>query len=452
MSTVLRFAFAACLLCLFTRNLGPETLPKSTATKRPSQLQELSTLHSSQNVSGKMHGNQWSLRLVPSNNTVDVDFVSCGGHVPKDYSFMDVVIVNMVPTCSTKHVVRQLLGLYSFRKIFFITKHLEFCTFVKSISSIIVCMHEDEVIPGVTYKKLEQKSKTIIAYQGISNRVGWYFAMMLKIGVGHYLQDLSEYFLVWDSDNIPIVPQEFFSPDGRMRFCANPMGVKPAGYVSGYGKFHKLVTGMDLLRPNKTKSLRVAPNEPIFNFVCGYIVAYRPYVTELIHHMEQYTLKTQKLSHEDRNYPWNILYLANIAIRDNYYWADYDSYPSWVANVHPDAYVADFSVTFTRNPGVEIVRVNTDAYGKWQCCLSDDRICTLSRKEDSEPGGYHSFLIWEEHKMRYRGNNQCLDRLPNELTYALIKTDFLNTHYPKTFVDTKEIVKQAKRQVKESRD
>mmetsp|Transcript_26505 Transcript_26505/g.84872 ORF Transcript_26505/g.84872 Transcript_26505/m.84872 type:complete len:802 (+) Transcript_26505:329-2734(+) len=339
----------------------------------------------------------------------------------KDYSFMDAVLVNMVPGCSTTQVVQRLFRVYSFRKVFFIAKSKSFCPYIESMDARMVCMQEDDLMPGVTYQGLDDRSPEIKKFQGVSNRVGWYYAMFLKIGVGHFLPGLSDYYLVWDSDNIPLEPIDFFTKDGRMNFCANPMGVKPAGYVTGYGKFHKMVTGYDMLRPNISGKLVQDPKEPVFNFVCGYIVGYRPYATELIEHITAYMKKKfPSLPPRDQSYPWNILALANVAIKENYYWADYDSYPSWVAQKHPERYNADFSVHFLRNPGLLIER-GIGAEGNKlqrfpvspaslpsthtsyippsilhflsQCCMPDGDVCAIAKKHYQ--GKLPHFLIWE---------------------------------------------------------
>eukprot|EP00854_Cymbomonas_tetramitiformis_P022977 gene22977-27792_t len=263
----------------------------------------------------------------------------------------------MVLTCTTRAVIERLLAFHSFRKLFFITKHSEFCTVVEKFSSRVVCIQEDAVLPGVSYDLLNKRGANIRSFQGIGNRVGWYYAMFLKIGVGKFLDDLSDYYVVWDSDNIPSAPLNFLTPDNRLNFCANPLGAnRPATYdPKGYGYMHHLTTGLRLIRPNKTGALQPDHANNMFNFVCGYIVGYRPYVVELISHMEWYIQKTQPdLPANSMRYPFNIFYLANKKFKQELYWADYDTYPSWVANMHPDAYAADFTISYTRNPSVVV--------------------------------------------------------------------------------------------------
>ena len=76
-----------------------------------------------------------------------------------------------------------------------------------------------------------------------------------------------------------------------------------------------------------------------------------------------------------------------------------------------------------------------DAPAKFSCCLTHKRICALSRapsateqlagksasssKSSSSTDGVH-IVIWEEHKMRYRGtSSQCTDLMPAALESAI---------------------------------
>lgn len=75
----------------------------------------------------------------------------------------------------------------------------------------VVCLDENAVIPGITYKSLVGKSPGLQKYQGVSNRIGWYLQQYLKLGVALHIPDLSDYYLVWDADNIPVKPIKFFT-------------------------------------------------------------------------------------------------------------------------------------------------------------------------------------------------------------------------------------------------
>ena len=52
-----------------------------------------------------------------------------------------------------------------------------------------------------------------------TNRVGWYLQQYLKLGVAVHIPDLSDYYLVWDADNIAVRPIELFSTVHEVGRC-----------------------------------------------------------------------------------------------------------------------------------------------------------------------------------------------------------------------------------------
>lgn len=68
--------------------------------------------------------------------------------------------------------------------------------------------NENEIIPGLTFAAVK---KLKIELSGTGRRTGWYFQQFLKMGYAEVCED--EYYLVWDSDTIPLHPISFFDED-----------------------------------------------------------------------------------------------------------------------------------------------------------------------------------------------------------------------------------------------
>ena len=360
-----------------------------------------------------------------------------------EYTDMDVVIVMVAPVCTTQQVVERLNFHYHFRKIYFVVKQVEICPYLRSLAKNIICLDENEVIPGVTYSSLSERGEKLkqIGQKEGSNRVGWYLQQYLKLGVALHVKDLSEYYLVWDADNIATRPLELVrettnSENYSVRFCANPVTHKSTGYA----KFYKRIVGDKLMKPGGYPK---DPKGDSFNYVCGFMVMKREYVREMTDYITNY-LKTgedshllQHLSEEEKRFPWDIHAIANEVATvqgGHYYFSEYDTYGSWVQKMHPGEHQVDYSSEYARNPTVAVAPSSlTEAElkklmrnpknplpYKFPCCMKHEKICERARKAARTSDGLVHILVWEEHKMRYRGmSSQCTDALPRELKEAL---------------------------------
>ena len=360
-----------------------------------------------------------------------------------EYTDMDVVIVMVAPVCTTQQVVERLNFHYHFRKIYFVVKQVEICPYLRSLAKNIICLDENEVIPGVTYSSLSERGEKLkqIGQKEGSNRVGWYLQQYLKLGVALHVKDLSEYYLVWDADNIATRPLELVkettkSENYAVRFCANPVTHKSTGYA----KFYKRIVGDKLMKPGGYPK---DPKGDSFNYVCGFMVMKKEYVREMTNYITHY-LKTgadshllQHLREEEKRFPWDIHAVANeVATVEggHYYFSEYDTYGSWVQKMHSDEHQVDYSSEYARNPTVAVAPSSlTEAEFKklarnpknplpykFPCCMKHEKICERARKAARSSDGLVHVLVWEEHKMRYRGtSSQCTDALPRELKEAM---------------------------------
>ena len=360
-----------------------------------------------------------------------------------EYTDMDVVIVMVAPVCTTQQVVERLNFHYHFRKIYFVVKQVEICPYLRSLAKNIICLDENEVIPGVTYSSLSERGEKLkqIGQKEGSNRVGWYLQQYLKLGVALHVKDLSEYYLVWDADNIATRPLELVkettkSENYAVRFCANPVTHKSTGYA----KFYKRIVGDKLMKPGGYPK---DPKGDSFNYVCGFMVMKKEYVREMTNYITHY-LKTgadshllQHLREDEKRFPWDIHAVANeVATVEggHYYFSEYDTYGSWVQKMHSDEHQVDYSSEYARNPTVAVAPSSlTEAEFKklarnpknplpykFSCCMKHEKICERARKAARSSDGLVHVLVWEEHKMRYRGtSSQCTDALPRELKEAM---------------------------------
>jgi uncharacterized membrane protein YgcG len=239
-------------------------------------------------------------------------------------------------------------------------------------------------------------------------------------------------------------------------------------YAAGYAKFYKRTTGETLMKPGGYPK---DPRGNSFNYVCGYMLMYRPHVAEMLQHFTQHVTKSEPelfgagggaggRNAEDVAFPWDINAVGNAAASEGYYFSEYDSYGSWVQSRYPDEHEVDYDVKYARNPGFFVLPgggsvkefAKSPAVKKagksvtYPCCLTHKRICSIANvgpgaAEGSGAGGGgggaggggggggsggggggggggHSLvhiLVWEEHKMRYRSSGQCTDKLPPDL-------------------------------------
>ena len=88
------------------------------------------------------------------------------------------------------------------------------------------CMRSDlsENIIFINENKYPFTKEEIFSYTG-RPRLGWYYQQLLKLYAHQVIRDLSEYYVIWDSDTILLKPTPFFHDDyGEVRalFAISP--------------------------------------------------------------------------------------------------------------------------------------------------------------------------------------------------------------------------------------
>lgn len=76
----------------------------------------------------------------------------------------------------------------------------------------IVYLDEDSVLDGLTFRNIRSyfHHRT-----GRDNRVGWYFQQFIKLGIS-FMPTISDHYLVWDADCIPLRHMSFTNEDGKV--------------------------------------------------------------------------------------------------------------------------------------------------------------------------------------------------------------------------------------------
>ena len=87
-----------------------------------------------------------------------------------------------------------------------------------------ILIDENKLIPGLSYNRIDSLLK-------IQNRnhtkTGWYFQQFLKMGFSLSIYCDTDYYLVWDSDTIPLRKIDFFDKNGHPFFSMKSEYHKP---------------------------------------------------------------------------------------------------------------------------------------------------------------------------------------------------------------------------------
>lgn len=90
-------------------------------------------------------------------------------------------------------------------------------TFRRALSNCadtVRIISEDDFIPGVKIRNVREMPGPLYN----KKIVGWYFQQMLKLHYCFYDTD-DDYYLIWDSDTVPLRSMDFFDENGRMMLC-----------------------------------------------------------------------------------------------------------------------------------------------------------------------------------------------------------------------------------------
>eukprot|EP00208_Stichococcus_sp_RCC1054_P008690 CAMPEP_0206152494 /NCGR_PEP_ID=MMETSP1473-20131121/39354_1 /ASSEMBLY_ACC=CAM_ASM_001109 /TAXON_ID=1461547 /ORGANISM="Stichococcus sp, Strain RCC1054" /LENGTH=411 /DNA_ID=CAMNT_0053550053 /DNA_START=219 /DNA_END=1454 /DNA_ORIENTATION=+ len=197
---------------------------------------------------------------------------------------IDVVMVALKPTCVNRAAVAALQRYVRPRTLHVVTATARQCTAFRSWGLNIACHLQDAFLPGVTKGTVAEGLARRFSADGAHrfrgrDMTGWYLQQFLKLGAAAAIQELSEHFLVWDSDMIPLRPLKLLHPapgastPGISESEAWQTVVQVGGvpHVGGYAQTYEKLLGVPLL---------AAPDGS--SFVTHCMVMFRPYVEELL--------------------------------------------------------------------------------------------------------------------------------------------------------------------------
>ncbi|KAK3254521.1 hypothetical protein CYMTET_36265, partial [Cymbomonas tetramitiformis] len=133
---------------------------------------------------------------------------------PRHMAGVDVVSIAVKPTCVTQGAIRGLNRFLGPRRIIIISPTSSRCAKFEKMAPNVKCLVEDSVIPGLSKQSVASHMKEVYGVDGdqiTSGRrlAGWYLQQFLKMGVAQYLDGLSQQYLLWDLDMIPLQPLNF---------------------------------------------------------------------------------------------------------------------------------------------------------------------------------------------------------------------------------------------------
>ncbi|HPG95750.1 MAG TPA: hypothetical protein PK712_00775 [Rectinema sp.] len=130
--------------------------------------------------------------------------------------------------------------------------------FHKSSGPVIEYLDEDTVVPGLSLASIKA---CIQAHGGKGDRAGWYFKQLLLLAYATQPSPY-RYYLVWDTDTIPVRPLSFFDGTGRVL-----MTTKTEIHPAYFRTMEKLIGIGKVMRGS---------------FIAEHMMFERPYVSRLL--------------------------------------------------------------------------------------------------------------------------------------------------------------------------
>lgn len=125
------------------------------------------------------------------------------------HSEIDVVGFAVKPTCVTKKSIAAINEYFSPRRIIVISSSDSACLIFSTFAENVQCLVDSTLLPGVSRDSIDGfLNATYESYEsGVfkgRDIAAWYLQQFLKMGASYYIQDLSDFHLIWDLDMILI--------------------------------------------------------------------------------------------------------------------------------------------------------------------------------------------------------------------------------------------------------
>jgi len=211
---------------------------------------------------------------------------------------------------------------FAVRTIHVVTKSYANCAAFLAMARNVECHVEHDLIPGVNFHRVQQHLAQRFAGDAASakvarERTGWYLQQLVKLGVTFALHGLSEHFMIWDLDMIPLRPFPlFFAAAGGGAGVAARADISAVRIREYEASYHKLF------------GQRAAYPRSGMSFVAHWVMVYKPFMLEMLGELSR--------PGDPLSWPWVILDSVYPGERNVYYgFSEYTTYVSWVLQRKP---------------------------------------------------------------------------------------------------------------------
>jgi hypothetical protein len=209
-----------------------------------------------------------------------------------------------------RKVVPNIIKFIDVNKFVIICPYKDIRKFKSCLGNNFEFIAEDDLIPEVTKKKL--LGLKIIEFP---QAVGWYYQQFLKM---HYsfVNPSEEYYLIWDSDTIPLRKMKLFTEDGKI-------------IMTKADEFHKpyFETYYNLLGQQAQRE---------FSMIAQHMMVNKSRMREMI---SQFA---------DPNYPWPLTVLDKLTISGKNRFSEYETFGHYMKIKYPG------EVIFVNRPWLRI--------------------------------------------------------------------------------------------------
>jgi hypothetical protein len=146
------------------------------------------------------------------------------------------------------------------KQLYVITARANFGRFRRALGSEVELLDEDLMTPGITLDRLR-----LLALPGMPKAAGWYLQQFDKLAFS-FRPSNDDYYLIWDSDTVPLRSLEFFDAEDKMCFTISDEEHSP--YLENFRK---------LLRQESQRE---------FSFIAQHMIVQKSIVREMLGRIE----------------------------------------------------------------------------------------------------------------------------------------------------------------------
>jgi len=168
---------------------------------------------------------------------------------------------------------------------------------------------------GVTMDSLQKVYNQSCSINDEKHReFGWWYQQLIKLGVSSQIPDISDTFVVWDGDLIPLEKWDLIV-QGKPHIAILQSHSKNEFNQQEYSRSVKYLLGFDMYKPTETAG----------TFVTHHMVFQKKYVEEMLQH-----IMTNNIV------PWPLFFMS---LPHRFYRiSEYLLYTSYMIRFHPDAF------------------------------------------------------------------------------------------------------------------